>query len=99
MTNEQKALEYYRAGVKNRRPKFVPCKVNLLFRVRPDLGGFLNCEDRRDFYAGPGEMACHSNQWGAISVQAMNGKMLGVKPEEFEVIEWRENKSSDEVQS
>jgi hypothetical protein len=38
-----------------------------------------------------GDYDCQSNEWGAISVQAKNGKMIGVKPVEFEVLEWRSN--------
>lgn len=85
----EKALNYYRSAFENRRPDFVPAKVMLLTRVRADLP-FLS-SDGQGFYAGPGEAECESNQWGAISVRAANGKMLGVKPGEFEVIEWRAN--------
>jgi hypothetical protein len=31
------------------------------------------------------------SRWGAVSVRATNGKMLGVKPPEFEVVTWRKN--------
>ena len=41
----------------------------------------------------PGEYDCESNQWGAVSVKATNGTMLGLRLNEFEPIAWRENKS------
>lgn len=87
-----KALNYYRSAFESKRPDFVPARVMLLRRVRADLP-FLSGQG---FYAGPGEADCESNQWGAISVLAANGKMIGVKPGEFEVLAWRAN---EEVQA
>lgn len=84
MTNTEKALNYYRAAVAQLRPEYVPSRVMLKQRVMGD-GIF------RSTFAEPGEHECKSNQWGAISVVATNGKDLGVKPAEFEVIEWRLN--------
>lgn len=85
----EKALNYYRAAVESRRPDYVPARVMLLKRVRADMA-FLY-EDGKEYYAGPGEFDCESNPWGAISVRAANGKMLGVKPTEFRVLAWRPN--------
>ncbi len=79
----QKALNYYRSAVLGTRPDYVPAKVRLPMRVRSDFDSF---------WADPGDHECTSNQWGAICVLANNGKQLGVKPAEFEVLEWRENK-------
>jgi hypothetical protein len=42
-------------------------------------------------FADAGEHDCDSNRWGAISVRATNGQMLGVKPAEFDVVAWRSN--------
>jgi hypothetical protein len=84
MSDTDKALTYYRAAVEDRRPDFVPAKVRLARPVCGD-GPF------RTTKADAGEYSCETNQWGAVSVMASNGKMLGVKPAEFEVIEWRDN--------
>lgn len=83
-TDTDKALAYYRAAVENRRPDFVPARIRLVKVICGD-GPF------RSTRVDAGEHACESNQWGAISVRASNGQMLGVRPAEFEVIEWREN--------
>lgn len=39
----------------------------------------------------PGIYAADCNQWGAVSVRASNGKMLGLKWPEFEPLEWEDN--------
>lgn len=80
-----KALDYYRAGVEHRAPKWVPCRVLLEVPVRGDF------PIGHTTFASAGEHDCESNRYGAISVQAMNGKRLGVKPAEFEPLEWRKN--------
>jgi len=41
--------------------------------------------------AEAGDYDCTSNQYGAISVISNNGKQLGVKPAEFEPLEWVRN--------
>ena len=69
-------------------PSKVPSKVRVINRVRGDF----------PFSAttiGPGVYDCKSNQYGAVSVVAENGYMLGLKPEEFETLEWRENKEAE----
>ncbi len=78
------ALEYYRAATEGRRPAFVPSKVRLVRQVCGD-GPF------RSIQAEPGEHACRANQWGAVSIVARNGQLLGVKPAEFVVLDWCEN--------
>lgn len=83
----EKALNYYRAAVEDGRPDFVPARVRLARRVCGD-GPF------RSLRAEPGDYVCESNEWGAVSVTTSNGQRLGVKPAEFEVIEWRENLGS-----
>ena len=84
MNETEKALNYYRSAVEKIKPEFVPSLVLLKARVTGD-GPFVST------LAEAGEHACQSNQWGAVSVLATNGKMLGVKPREFEVVEWRSN--------
>ena len=78
-------LDYYRAGLEQRAPKWVPCRVLLEGPVRGDypIG--------HTTLAEAGEHDCESNRYGAISVRATNGQMLGVKPAEFEPLEWRKN--------
>lgn len=82
--NEQ-ALDYYRAAVESRAPKWVPSRVRLDGPVRGDY------PFAHTTLAEAGEHDCESNHWGAVSVRATNGQMLGVKPDEFEPIAWREN--------
>ena len=92
MTNEQMALEYYKAGAmqggkgKWPKPKFVPKIIMLPRTVR---GLSLPGEPRT--IAKPGEYEAHCNQFGAVSVTAQNGKLLGIMLDEFEVIEWQAN--------
>jgi hypothetical protein len=80
-----KALDYYRAGLEQRAAKWVPCRVLLEGPVRGDypIG--------HTTLAEAGEHDCESNRYGAISVIATNGQRLGVKPAEFEPLEWRKN--------
>ena len=84
LTDTEKALAYYKNGMLHEAPPFVPARVRLHSRVRGD-GPFVAT------FADAGEHDCESNQWGAISVQATNGAMLGVKPAEFDVVTWRPN--------
>lgn len=89
MTVDQMAKEYYlSAATQTRthiRPKYVPKKVKLSSTIRGDFPiGHMAA-------AGPGEFECECNQWGAVSVKAENGTMLGLKLDEFDVIEWKEN--------
>ena len=83
------ALDYYRAAVEQRAPKWVPARVRLDGPVRGDypIG--------HTTLAEAGDHDCESNRWGAVSVRATNGQMLGVKPSEFEPIAWRENVPAD----
>jgi hypothetical protein len=84
MTDQEKALAYYRAGVEKGIPPFVPARVRLHSRVCGDWPFGAT-------FADAGEHACESNRYGAVSVLATDGTMLGVKPAEFEVVAWREN--------
>ena len=84
-TDTEMALEYYRAAVEQRKPPWVPARVRLHGPVRGDYPiGHLTL-------AEAGDHDCESNRWGAVSVRAANGQMLGVKPTEFEPLAWRKN--------
>lgn len=89
MTNEAAALEYYRAGLENRAPLYVPSRVLLPKRVTGDF------PIGHSTMAEAGEYDCYSNKWGAISVRASNGKLLGIRPAEFEPIAWRKNEKAE----
>lgn len=78
------ALEYYKAVFEGRPPKYVPCRVLLPKTVRGDM-------PMTDTVAWDGAHKCDSNRNGAIGVMATNGKMLGLRPGEWEAIEWRKN--------
>jgi hypothetical protein len=67
-------------GSKAFRPQFVPGKVMLLREVQSEMPSVFPGK------AGRGEHICTSNQWGAISVTADNGKLMGVRPEECIII-------------
>jgi|GEM_PF-3480368 hypothetical protein len=89
-----KELDYFRSAFLGLTPDFVPSRVRLLVTVCGD-GPF------RSTRAAAGEHPCTSNRYGAISVAAENGKLLGVKPHEFVPVEWIKNPqatfSPDEV--
>lgn len=87
MSNNDKALNYYRAAIEKKRPDYVPARVRLKCSVSSDFPLF--SAEGQGYVALAGDHDCQSNQWGAISVRAANGKMLGVKPAEFEVLKWR----------
>jgi hypothetical protein len=87
LVHQAKELDYLRAARENRKPAWVPARVWLAGPVRGDypIG--------HTTIAHEGEYECQSNRYGAVSVIAENGKWLGVKPSEFEVAAWRENKA------
>lgn len=84
LPDTEKALDYYRSGMLHLTPDYVPSRVRLIMVVCGD-GPF--CSTR----AAEGEYPCTSNRYGAISITAENGKMLGVKPGEFIPVEWIKN--------
>lgn len=85
ISDAQIAIEYYRAGLEKREPKWIPAQVWLTNPVRGDF------PIGHGTVAQPGQYECESNRNGAISVLAENGQRLGLKPSEFEVIAWRAN--------
>lgn len=90
MTDEKMALNYYRAGLEQRRPDYVPARIRLPATVRGDF-------PFNGTVAEDGEYDCQCNQWGAVSVLANDGTLLGIKPKEFEVIAWQNNPHAIEV--
>lgn len=90
LARQTKAAAYYRAAVLQRAdpsqiPPHVPCRVRLNRRITGDwpVG--------HKTAAGPGEMDCTVNKLGAVSVLADDGKQLGLRLDEFEIVEWKEN--------
>lgn len=90
MTDEQKEAAYYKAGMLKKAPPFVPARVRVLKEQFGD-GPF------RGAGVPAGEHDCRCNKWGAVSVSARDGKFLGLRPDEFEPVEWRENVHSPET--
>lgn len=90
ITDSEKAVKYYQAGHTQHKggawakPPFVPSRVRLFRLCRGD-GPFMGIT------VEPGEYECKSNRNGAVSVRASDGSMLGLRLDEFEPIEWREN--------
>lgn len=94
-TDEQKAASYYKAGKEMipgqrdwPRPEWVPKRVALSGIVRGD-GPW------HSTLAQPGEHEAECNQFGAVSVKATNGSILGLRLNEFKVIEWQRNPHLD----
>ncbi len=87
MTDQEKLIAYYKAAaIKSGavRPPFVPARVRIPRTVRGD-GLYWSTQ------IVPGEYDCSSNQYGAVSVKASNGAMLGVRINEFEPVTWTAN--------
>lgn len=88
LVSQAKALDYYTAGREQRMPKWVPDRVMLAREVRGDYPiGHLAVAEANVYTA-------QCNRWGAVSVRAGNGSMLGLKPGEFEVVRWRANEAA-----
>ena len=83
-TNTEMALDYYKSGVLRKMPQYVPALIEIYRTVRGEI------PTGPRVIAKPGEYQAFSNPWGAVHVETPNGK-LGVKPKEFEVVEWKEN--------
>lgn len=94
MNRTQKALNYYKIacmqithGVPAQKPRFVPKVVMVLFTVRSDVPALT----RDRMVARPGKYEVHANQYGAVSAKLPSGDYLGLKLNEFEVLEWQDN--------
>lgn len=84
MTDEQKALAYYKAALKGEAPLWVPSRVRVLHEVFGD-------PPFRGAGVAAGEHDCNCNRWGAVDVLDRSGQRLGLRPNEFEAVSWREN--------
>jgi len=84
VSNEQKAISYYKSALLKVAPPFVPSRVNVLRNVFGDHP-----------FPGAGVVAgqynCQCNKWGAVGVLDRDGKLLGLRPDEFEIVEWVDN--------
>lgn len=91
-TDQGKALAYYLAAhLQNAQcddvPPYVPSWVRLPHGARGDAGYESTvCRD--------GDQKCHCNRWGAVSVLASDGSLLGLRLNEFEPLRWKENTGS-----
>ena len=95
MTDHEKTIHYYKTAAMQQRhpmpmPDWVPARVMIKRRVHGDC--FF-----ADSFVLPGEYDCKCNLLGAVSVIATNGKMLGLRLDEFEPIAWRENVQPEKV--
>lgn len=88
MTNDQMAANYYKAGMTQRgnnpqKPDYIPKRIKLNRTIHSD-------PPHDSLIAAQNEYDAEVNQWGAVSV-IINGDYLGVKPDEFDVLEWQTN--------
>ena len=82
------AVDYFSAHQFKRVPEWVPCRIKLNAALRGDF------PIGHDTTIEAGEHDCDSNAYGAMSVRASNGRMLGVKPSECQIIGWRRNEKA-----
>jgi len=72
----------------------VPKKVRMLQTVRPDLPQFMRSEDWDTIALNGEQYDAYTNSHGvvcafvAVTEQNPDGKLLGLKPDEFEIVEW-----------
>jgi hypothetical protein len=78
------AASYYKAGMLQQPPPWVPATVRVLNEQFGD-------SPFRGAGVAAGDHECECNKWGAVSVVARDGKMLGLRLNEFEPLTWREN--------
>lgn len=65
----------------------VPWKIKMACTVRPDLEWL--CKTRGTVAVMDGVYECWVNMHGAVSAICRNGEKLGIKPAEFDVVEWQ----------
>lgn len=75
------ALDYHSAAYHGRLPGWIPVRVHLPAEVFGD-------PPFRGRGVAAGEHACQCNKHGAVSVIDRGGKLLGLRPAEFRVLEW-----------
>ena len=61
-------------------PERIPIRIRIQRAIRGDFPFWLTV-------VPPGDYPCDCNRYGAVSVEATNGQMLGLRPDEFEVLE------------
>lgn len=74
----------------------VPKRVQMATTVRPDFPSCLTWPDDSRCDKGE-EYDVYVNSHGAVAAVLPNGKNLGLKPYEFEVVEWHEFRGSEAV--
>lgn len=84
MDDKEKALNYYHAATTREVPDYVPATIRIPRTVRGDF-------PFNGTHVKPGDYPCECNHYGAVSVTATDGSLLGIKPAEFEPISWRPN--------
>lgn len=84
LTDQEKSSNYYQNAAMHKKPDYVPSVVRIVIAVHGD-GPCYNTQ------VNPGLHECKSNINGAVSVVATNGKMLGLKLDEFTPVSWRDN--------
>ena len=82
------AVDYFSAHHFKRMPAWLPSRIKL----DSDLSG--DFPIGHDTKVEAGEHDCDSNAYGAMSVRASNGRMLGVMPNECQIIGWRLNEKA-----
>ena len=82
MTNDEMAASYYKVAMMKRKPEVVPSTVRVKREMFGD-GPF------RGKGVAAGDHACQCNAWGAVSVVDRGGVLLGLCPDEFDVLSWR----------
>lgn len=85
--HEMHMAAYYKAGTLQEAPPYVPAQVLVL---KETFGDF----PFRGAGVAPGVHDCECNRWGAVSVKARDGKLLGLRLHEFEPVSWRPNQSA-----
>lgn len=70
--------------------KTAPTRVRMLMDVSPDFPFLLQREHRNLVAISGAEYPCVVNPHGAVSIVFPNGFILGVKPDEFEVVKAEE---------
>lgn len=85
LTFDECAADFYESCFKGYTPLFVPSRVRIKSLVRGDFPiGHKSIVEL-------GEYDCQSNKWGAVSVLAQDGRLLGIKPNELQILAWRKN--------
>jgi hypothetical protein len=83
-TDAEKALAFYRACYLKQAPDWVPDRIRLPSEVRGDFP-----IGHHAVAAAEEHPVAYCNKWGAFSIRAQSGELLGIKPGEYEVVVWR----------